>query len=206
MGSIDDILDWANANADENEDWEPHAERSPAVVRTWPDAPKGVLFGTKADCLWKMLPDLAPGFSTYTKYGPSPQWLADIVGGDPASRECVIFVGGLDPLDLLSFATLLERAKLDPERVFFAGPIDPWLDALSTDHKKIITLSMSDFEVSLWERVRTLDLDWSLLLGPNGLAVLESRHKIELEGAMNPEIYGEAFTRWAGARILDRWS
>lgn len=206
VGSTAEILAWAAEHATADDDWARDADRSPAVVRPWPDSPKGVLFGTKADCLWRMLPDLAPGFSTYTKYGPVPAWLAKLVEHDPAAQECVIFVGDLDPQDLLAFATMLERATLDVGRVHFAGPIDPWLDALSVEHKKIISLSMSDFELGLWERVRELDLDWSVLLGPHGLALLESGHKIELEGAMNPEIYGEAFTRWAGARILNRWS
>lgn len=204
--SAKDILDWANENAGADDDWDREADTYPAAIRPWPEAPKGVLYGTKPQCLWKMLPDLAPGYSTYTKYAPTPQWLADLVAGDPAVRERVIFVGDLDPLDLLTLATLIERAKLDPECVYFAGPVDPWLDALTDEHRQIISVAMSDFEVQLWTHVRRLEIDWETFLGVNALAILDSGHKIELDGAMNPEIYGEAFTRWAGARILQAWA
>lgn len=153
-----------------------------------------------------MLPDLAAGYSTYTKYFPSPQWLADLVARDPASQEKVIFVGDLDPLDLLTLATLMERAKLDPENVYYAGPVDPWIDALTVEHKAIISIEMSEFERALWTHVRKLPVEWDVFLGDNALALLDSGHKIELEGAMNPEIYGEAFTRWAGVRILQHWA
>ena len=204
--STSDIIAWADESSTKDDDWERESARQSAAVRPWPDAPKGVLYGTKASLLWRMLPELAPGFSTYTMYGPPPPWLAALVAADPASKEDVIFVGDLDPLDLLSLATLMDRAKLDPERVYFAGPVDPWIDALTVEHKKIISIEMSDFEVRLWEKVRDLDIDWDLFLGENAVAILESGHKIELDGAMNPEIYGEAFTRWVGVRILQKWA
>lgn len=206
MSTVEDIVAWADENAGEDDEWERERELIPSEVRVCRENPVGVVVTTKPHCLWKMLPDLAPGFSVHASRWPIPNWHAELVASDPASREKVIFVGDLDALDLLSFATLLHAAKLDPARAHFAGPIDAWLDALSAEHKKMIAIEMSDFERELWGRVRGLALDWDARLGPRAMALLDAGHKIELDGAMNPAIYGEAFTLWAGVRVLQHWA
>jgi hypothetical protein len=40
-------------------------------------------------------------------------------------------------------------------------------------------------------------IDLEGLLGPESAALLRDGHKVELEGATNPVLYGDGFARWA---------
>jgi hypothetical protein len=47
-------------------------------------------------------------------------------------------------------------------------------------------------------------LDWSRVVGERSMAILTSGSKVELEGATNPAIYGDALTRELSRELFDR--
>ncbi len=103
-----------------------------------------------------------------------------------------MFVGDLDPLDLLVYAAwrngpskLRGKAGIGMP-VAYGGIRDSWATRLD----RRLQMEMGPFERELWPYVRRILPDVHELVGPKCFALLQAGRKIELEGATNPHIHG----------------
>jgi len=112
-----------------------------------------------------------------------------------------VFVGDLDPFAIVQYVET-RRALRDPKGppLLYGGINDAWLEAIARSLKTgwsldRIRISLSKSEMRLLALIeRALDLEQ--LLGPRSCEVLRGGHKIELEGAANPQIYPPRHGRW----------
>lgn len=115
----------------------------------------------------------------------------------------ICFLGDLDPLDLTHYLTLRAGGvgsaptALD---VTYLGVGDA-LIALCEAHVRSrvrplfeqVTITMTDFER---RHLAALEAVWPVMasvVGPRSMALLRAGRKLELEGAINPAIYDDAF-------------
>ena len=109
------------------------------------------------------------------------------------------FVGDLDPLDLVTYATLREPTDSPLATTNYLGISDSWVERcerdLASQGKSIDTvcIPMGAEEKDGFERLKQVPTDWVSLMGPRASSMLGSGIKLELEGASNPRIYSSAF-------------
>lgn len=109
------------------------------------------------------------------------------------------FIGDLDPLDLVTYASLVEPGGSSATGTRYLGISDSWVGRCEADlvsqGKSIDTLSirMEAEERDGFERLKAVLAGWDSLIGPRAASMLESGIKLELEGASNPRIYSRSF-------------
>lgn len=91
----------------------------------------------------------------------------------------LLFVGDLDPPDLLIFAWL--RAQLTSNQITHLGISDRFLAEVGVELPESFTLSCSPGERAALPMVKTTLPDWRVLLGDYCVQLLENGRKIELE-------------------------
>ena len=159
-----------------------------------------VLYSTKGDWLIHLNNDSVPKDVTILwRVGPltaSHRALVRAIIGEPGPP--VHFIGDLDPLDLATYATLVS----DPAvlAASYVGVSESWFDRCEADLTQRrewsldrVCIGMDPEERRGLARLLQIPLDWTRLIGPRALAMLESGRKLELEGASNPAIYSHAF-------------
>ncbi|HEX6737565.1 MAG TPA: hypothetical protein VF310_04820 [Vicinamibacteria bacterium] len=106
------------------------------------------------------------------------------------------FIGDLDPLDLVTFATMAEPGASPLPTASYLGVDSPWLDRCDQDIRsqrarsiQAVCVPLGDDERHGLERLQQLPIDWAGLVGPSAWALLQSGLKLELEGASNPRLY-----------------
>jgi len=160
-----------------------------------------VIYSTKGDWLMRLTDGFVPKDTTMLwRYGPldgSHRSLVRAIVGHPSPP--VLFVGDLDPLDMATYATLVA----DPELIVasYFGIADAWLHRCEADLAgrpgrpfDRVCIPMGSVEREGFVRLLQLAIDWSAIIGPRALALLQSGVKLELEGASNPAIYSESFS------------
>jgi hypothetical protein len=110
-------------------------------------------------------------------------WIRAVVG----PRE-LLFLGDMDPPDLMIFAWLRER--LHPIRVTHLGINDTYLDQLQVVVPKNFMIKLGPSEKKSLPILRRVLPDMANILGPRCAAILNKNLKIELEAVKSAQ--GEA--------------
>jgi hypothetical protein len=113
------------------------------------------------------------------------------------------FIGDLDPLDLTAFLLLSTSEHHSASVVRYFGIDDRWLALCrryatgrgSSGATGLPTIEMHEFEKNHLARLIDLPIDWERLVGAEAMALLQSGHKLELEGATNPDFYRSGFSK-----------
>ncbi len=122
------------------------------------------------------------GLGVIARYGlPSEndiRWIADF-----AAKHELLFLGDMDPVDLLIFAWL--RAHLRPERITHLGVNDAYLAALKVDLPESFILACSPSEQASLPLLEEILPDLGQTLGPMCYSTLQQGRKIELEAIVS---------------------
>ncbi|GEM_PF-2409708 len=155
--------------------------------------PRALVLTTKRSWIDWAGGDLPNDLLVLQHYGlPVPQQIRFIRGLCQDAGTTAIFVGDLDPLDLLIYAawrlgpSRLQGRGGDGVSIEYGGIRDTW----RTRGNRRLQIEMHPFERELWPFVRQLLPNVEALIGPRCFALLEAGRKIELEGATNPRIHG----------------
>jgi hypothetical protein len=146
---------------------------------------------------WLEAGALPRGVATFASSTPSEPrglpLLQSLAGCAP-----VAFMGDLDPPALVQFVETQRMAEARV-RVVYAGIADSWLDAVAAGlpgrwrlERLLIPLD-ADERALLPKLDRAIDLE--RLVGPRSAALLRGGHKLEIEGATNPQLYGREHFR-----------
>jgi hypothetical protein len=111
-----------------------------------------------------------------------------------AGRAPVAFIGDLDPPALVQFVET-QRIAAPRVRVAYAGIDDAWLElveeaslARASRPERLLIALDADERALLPRLERAIDLE--RLVGPRSAALLRGGHKLEIEAATNPGLYG----------------
>jgi len=121
------------------------------------------------------------------------------------------FVGDLDPVDFMVFATLVVGTTTHRLRVVHMGVDDAWLrisQKFATSRSAAMpwdpmAIRMSSFEVAALHALRGIRGAIPENVGSQCNALLDAGYKLELEGASNPAFYRSDFSA-ALRRMLRR--
>lgn len=112
----------------------------------------------------------------------------------------IYFIGDLDPLDLVTYASLATPVESLVPTTNYLGISDPWLERCEVDLAskpgrsiKAACIIMEAEERDGFERLKRIRIDWISLVGQRAFSLLESGMKLELEGASNPHLYSASF-------------
>jgi hypothetical protein len=151
-----------------------------AVIGAPKTQPRPVyVYATKPSCVlkakWKY-PDFDVGL--ISRIGlPNTEdvnWIRDLLG-----RNELMFLGDMDPVDLMIFAWL--RAHLVHARVTYLGISDSYLNQLGVVLPQTFIMSCAPSELTSLSFLRNVLPDFRELIGPNCAALLDDGRKIELE-------------------------
>lgn len=166
--------------------------------------PRRLLYFTK-DLLcvrWMLRHQFPKHWIALVRYSlPTPSYLAEIRGYSKRLDLPVLFVGELDPIDLTVYLMLL-RGDVDlvskRERgipVRYVGVSDRWLAMRQSKDPSIRgSLGMERLEREHLRLVMKAIPELKQLVGERCFSLLEAGHKLELEGACDPSVAGNAFT------------
>jgi hypothetical protein len=172
-----------------------------------------IVYATKADWLF-WLTDARRSIPTDVgilwRHGPlGPDELGCVGGVVRQFNAPAAFVGDLDPLDLVTYASL--TLPQGPVAISYLGVSDTWLRSCVRDLASAagppfssLCIPMTPVERSSLERLWQLPIDWASILGPECIALLKSGVKLELEGASNPDLYSRAFVEHLLALLFQR--
>ena len=165
--------------------------------------PRRLFYFTKPDLCshWMLHGQFPPNWVALSRRGvPAAQYLEEIRGYSRRLALPVRFVGDLDPLDLTIYLMMI-RGSADlslkgarPIKVEYHGVSDRWLALRRRGSSPIHgSLGMEPLERRHHDFVKEHLPDLEPLIGPACLALLDSGHKLELEGACDPSIAGKDF-------------
>jgi hypothetical protein len=163
-----------------------------------------IIYTTKIDWLARLtdgLADLPKDVAVVWMYGPLTAQHRAVVRAVAQSLDAPIhFVGDLDPLDLVTYATLTQPGESRPAAVSYLGISDPWLERCERDlasrpgtSMQAVCIPMEPDEQNALAKLKQLPPPWSDPLGPRASSILASGLKLELEGASNPDLYSRPF-------------
>ena len=98
---------------------------------------------------------------------------------DMSRARTLLFLGDMDPADLLMFLWLRER--LVPQQIKYLGLSDTFLDAIGMTSADLFQIRLAPSEQEALPLVDTLFPDMCETLGPQCTQRLQQAHKIELE-------------------------
>lgn len=205
-----------SALAGDNDEWQmpsraPGLHLLPSVRK-----PSRVLLSTKIGGLMavNLLEDAPRDITVFARC-----WPLDECNLERIRAECcrgarsISFVGDLDPLALTVFLSLAAGLRLPGVRLRYAGIGERWL-AICRRHIKrkwltifrrkrgltdshapcaLPTVPMTTFEIRMFRKLTETVSDLEEWIGATGMSLLESGHKLELEGASNPAFYDRGF-------------
>jgi hypothetical protein len=145
--------------------------------------------------------DLPDDVAIFSRFGPLDGPQRALVRAVVQSVGApMYFIGDLDPLDLVTYATLAEPGESAIATAEYLGVADPWLERCERDllsqgrtSMQQVCIPMDSEEREGFELLKQVPIDWGGLIGPRALSMLESGMKLELEGATNPHIYSGSF-------------
>jgi hypothetical protein len=157
---------------------------------------------TSANSWWLEVGALPGDVATFASPAPSEPrglpLLRTLAGGAP-----VAFIGDLDPPALVQF---VETARMAAPRVHvaYAGIDDAWIEQVEAGlaHRRLehLLIPLDPGERALLLKLeRAIDLE--RLVGPRCAALLRGGRKLEIEGALNPRLYGRDHFRRLMKRI-----
>lgn len=163
-----------------------------------------IIYTTKIDWLARLTKGLAevPGdIAVVWKCGPLGAGHRAVVRAVAADLNAPIrFVGDLDPLDLVTYATMIDRSESWPVPVSYFGISDAWIEQCERDlasrpgmSLRSVSIPMEGEERAAWASIESSPLPWSDAIGQRTSALLTSGLKLELEGASNPDLYSRGF-------------
>lgn len=106
------------------------------------------------------------------------RWIQEIVG-----RRKLIFLGDIDPPDLMIFAWL--RDRMSPMRVEYAGISDRFLDLLGINGLESITIPWSQSERSSSVILEQIFADLEDRVGPKCFELIDREYKIEIDAVVS---------------------
>ncbi len=151
------------------------------------------VFATKSTVVFQAIDGCAEcaGLGIIARYGlpgkKDAQWIADLT-----ARHDLLFLGDMDPVDLLVFAWL--RARLHRKRVEHLGVSDRYLALLQVELPEHYTIELSPSERASMALVEKVLPDFREIVGMKCAAVLQQGRKIEQEAVVS--------TLGAAGRIL----
>lgn len=210
--SVTEFVRRTSACATADDDWPagsrlPHFSFLPSM-----SIPEGILVITKPLGLLthRVLECAPPNFSVFARYGPLCECHVERIRTEYRMGASVIrFVGDLDPLDLTAYATLEVGLRDDRCTLEYTGVGARWLEICRKYIRRAVAkelplglpvMAMTKFERRVFRRLSRLT-DLEELIGTESLRVLESGHKLELEGASNPVVYRKGLAHGIQALI-----
>ncbi len=114
-------------------------------------------------------------------------WIRALIG----ARK-LLFLGDLDPPDLMIFAWL--RSRFRPARVRFLGISDDLLKRIGARPTERNTIALTPTELAAWQMLPSVMPDLQKLIGPSCVTLLASGRKLELEATLgalqkSPEVF-----------------
>jgi hypothetical protein len=124
----------------------------------------------------------AAGLSLVGRYGLPREadlnWIIPMIG----TRE-LLFLGDMDPPDLMVFAWL--RDRLRPKQVRFLGVNDQFLDVSGISAPESFAIPLAGSERRSLAVLPEVLPDFREIVGPHCAQMLESEYKIEIEAILN---------------------
>ena len=105
-------------------------------------------------------------------------WIRQIVG-----QGEVLFVGDLDPVDLMVFSWLRTQVRPIPTR--YLGINDAFLAFVRPVDAEFRAFSLAPLELAAFSLLQTILPDLTELLGPQCAGILASRRKLELDAIVS---------------------
>lgn len=161
-----------------------NARESPFQVIGPKESDHRVLFGTKRGCFLAGLEEFGPpaGVGLIFRYGLPHRddlpWISRVV----EQRE-LLFLGDLDPTDLLIFAWL--RENLSPKKITHFGVNDALLENLQAIVPPSFTIELGEEEVRALSLLDEVFPDLENTVGATCATLLRDRRKIELEAVVS---------------------
>jgi hypothetical protein len=163
-----------------------------------------IIYTTKIDWLARLtdgLTNVPAEVAILWRYGPlSPQYQAVVRAVAQSLDAPIYFVGDLDPLDLVTYATLAAPGESPLMAIGYLGISDGWLERCERDlalrpgmAMQAVCIPMEPEEQNALARLKQLPPPWADPLGPRATSLLSAGLKLELEGASNPDLYSRAF-------------
>jgi len=143
-----------------------------------------VVFATKWQCLFRGLDEYGPpkGVGMIFRYGLIVEddlpWIRNIAG-----PRVLLFLGDLDPTDLLIFAWL--RANLSPKTVIHFGVNDSMLNELHVTVPDSYTIALSGPECEALSLLDEVCPDVDEIVGSECIKLLRSGRKVEQEAVVS---------------------
>jgi hypothetical protein len=191
---------------------------SPIQVYVPQGPPRALLFFTKPFLyrLWMEQGEVPPHLFAIIRYGiPTLAYWKLIKDTATRLRLPLCFVGDLDPLDLTAFVALrcgdpdLKAPHRRALPITFGGIDDRWLELcerglLPARKGALPLIRMSEIEQEHRDVLFSLAPWLEEQIGPRCAELLRSGLKLELEGASNPDLYRQGFTRTLLKHLLKR--
>lgn len=163
-----------------------------------------IIYTTKIDWLTRLTDGLTAvpnHVAILWRYGPLSARHRAVVRAVAQSLDApVYFVGDLDPLDLVTYATLTEPSESPLAAMNYLGISDTWLERCERDLAsrpgmtiQAVCIQMEPQEQKGLARLKQLPPPWTDPVGPRASSLLAGGLKLELEGASNPDLYSRAF-------------
>lgn len=176
------IADWFAANSDG--EFPPPEHGAPYTVIGPSSRTEHIIYSAKCQVILRTFGDHAvpDDFSMICRYGlPGDAdlgWMREIIG-----TRRLIFLGDMDPVDLLVFAWL--RTQLGPSGVAFLGVGDTLLKSLGLTISELSVIPLAPSEQRVFPLLETVFADLRETAGQRCSELLKKGWKIELEGVAN---------------------
>jgi hypothetical protein len=161
-----------------------HDSHAPFLVIGPGDDVSPIIFTTKPSPVAAAICQSEPckEFGMIGRYGLPALKDAQWIRGVAAARK-LLFLGDLDPVDLLVFAWL--RLSLPSNSVAFLGTSDPYLAALQASLPESFLMSCSPSERAGLALVHEVFPDFCETIGPGCAELVDSGRKIELDAIVS---------------------
>jgi hypothetical protein len=161
-----------------------------------------IIYTTKIEWLARLTDGLSAvpdDVAVIWKYGPVGAQHRAVVRAVTQSLDAPIyFAGDLDPLDLVTYATLAAPGDSTLPAVNYLGISDTWIERCERDlasrpgmTMRSICIPMEPEEKNAVGQLKRLP--WTSPVGPRASALFDAGLKLELEGASNPDLYSRGF-------------
>jgi hypothetical protein len=155
-----------------------------SVIKPPQNANQRIVLGSKNSALWAISNE-AEALDEFGAIACCGLPLGDQLASIQAvvtDRE-VLFLGDLDPVDLLAFAWFRENLK--PQRLTYAGISDRFLDTLQLSCMQVPSIRLSPSEEAAVAQMDQFLPDCRSLVGPRCKELLTGGRKIEIEAIIS---------------------